>query len=68
MIKLPLKRIVPKMMICQMPWEMMFLHMVAVIRLSYLEYGFLLRSSSLGGSVAKSNEAKVSIIRLTHNI
>lgn len=65
---LPLKSIVPKTIICQIPCEMMFFHIVAVIKLSYLEYGFLFKSSSDGGSVAKANEAKVSIIKLTHNI
>ncbi|RNA01098.1 hypothetical protein BpHYR1_022366 [Brachionus plicatilis] len=33
-----------------------------------LPYGFLLNKSSVGGSVAKANEAKVSMIKLTHNI
>ena len=46
----------------------MFLHMVGVIKLSYLEYGFLFKSSSLGGSVARANEAKVSMIKLTQSI
>jgi hypothetical protein len=36
-----------------------------VIIYSFLECGFLLRSASVGGSVAKANEAKVSIIKLT---
>ena len=65
---LPLKRMVPKIRICQSPWEMMFLHITAVISPSYFEIGFLFKSSSLGGSVAKASEAKVSMIKLTHNI
>jgi hypothetical protein len=36
-----------------------------VIIYSFLECGFLLRSASVGGSVANANEAKVSIIKLT---
>lgn len=36
--------------------------------LSSLLYGYLSRTVILGGSVAKAKEAKVSIIRLTHNI
>jgi hypothetical protein len=47
---------------------MIFFHISAVINDSNLEYGFLNNSSSFGGSVAKANEAKVSMIRLTHNI
>lgn len=47
---------------------MMFFHISTVIKDSNLEYGFLWRRSSLGGSVAKANEAKVSMIKLTHNI
>jgi len=64
----PLKRMVPKIMICRHPWEMIFFHISAVINDSNLEYGFLNNSSSFGGSVAKANEARVSMIRLTHNI
>ena len=66
--QIPLKRMVPKIIICQIPCKIIFLHMVAVIKLSYLEYGFLLSNSSLGGSVARASEANVSMIRLTHNI
>ena len=58
----------PKTMICQMPCPIMFFHMFGVIRCSYLEYGFLFKRSSLGGSVAKARDARVSMIRLTHNI
>lgn len=36
--------------------------------LSYLEYGFRNKRDSEGGSVARASDAKVSIIRLTHNI
>ena len=46
----------------------MFFHMFGVIRDSFLEYGFLVKSSSVGGSVAKARDAKVSMIKLTHNI
>ena len=46
----------------------MFFHMFGVMRFSNLEYGFLLRRSSPGGSVARASEARVSMIRLTHNI
>jgi hypothetical protein len=46
----------------------MFLHIEAVIKPSYLEYGFLRRSYSEGGSVAKAREARLSIIKLIHNI
>lgn len=46
----------------------MFFHISTVIKDSNLEYGFLLRRSSLGGSVAKAKDAKVSMIKLTHNI
>jgi hypothetical protein len=65
---LPLKRIVPKTPICIRPWQIIFFHMFAVIKDSFLETGFLVKSSSVGGSVAKAREARVSIIRLTHNI
>ena len=36
-------------MICQIPWQITFFHILGVMRLSNLEYGCLLRSSSLGG-------------------
>ena len=36
--------------------------------LSVLEYGFSANKASLGGSVARARAAKVSMIRLTHNI
>lgn len=59
---------VPKIMICMIPWAIIFFHIPAVIKLSFLEYGFLFKSSSVGGSVARAREARVSMIRLTHNI
>lgn len=46
----------------------MFFIMVRDIRGLFLPYGFLSNRASVGGSVAKASEAKVSIIRLTHNI
>lgn len=65
---LPLKRIVPRITTWSIPWAMIFLHIYAVIKPSNREYGLLCKSSSLGGSVARARAAKVSIIRLTHNI
>ncbi len=47
---------------------MMFLHISTVINDSNREYGFLFNRSSLGGSVANANDAKVSMIKFTHNI
>ena len=47
---------------------MMFLHIVAFTIFSKRLTGCLSNSWSLGGSVANANAAKVSIIRLTHNI
>ena len=46
----------------------MFFHMFAVIKLSFLEYGFLVNNSSVGGSVAKARDASVSMIKLTQSI
>jgi len=46
----------------------MCLNIVFEIMYSSLECGFLFRSSSDGGSVAKAKEPKVSMIKLTHNI
>lgn len=46
----------------------MFFIMVRDIRGLFLPYGFLSNRASVGGSVANASEAKVSIIRLTHNI
>lgn len=46
----------------------MFFIMVRDIRGLFLPYGFLSNKASVGGSVAKASEAKVSIMRLTHNI
>ena len=37
----------------------MFFHMFAVIKLSFLEYGFLVNNSSVGGSVAKARDAAI---------
>ena len=59
---------VPRTAICQRPWTMIFFHMLGVIRFSFLPMGSLFRSSSDGGSVARASEARVSMIRLTHNI
>lgn len=42
--------------------------MVRDMRGLFLPYGFLSNRASVGGSVARASEAKVSIIRLTHNI
>lgn len=49
-------------------WQMMFLHIRGVMMYSVLPYGLRLKSSSLGGSVAKARAAMVSIIRLTQSI
>lgn len=46
----------------------MFFIMVRDMRGLFLPYGFLSSRASVGGSVAKAREAKVSMIRLTHNI
>lgn len=46
----------------------MFFIMVRDMRGLFLPYGFLSNRASVGGSVARASEAKVSIIRLTHNI
>lgn len=46
----------------------MFLHMIAVTIMSFLEYGCLSRRSLAGGSVASARAAQVSIIRLTQSI
>jgi hypothetical protein len=59
---------VPRMRIWKHPCAMIFFHMLAVIRLSFLLIGSLFKSSSDGGSVARAKEARVSMIRLTHNI
>merc|ERR1719233_450933 len=47
---------------------MMFLSMVLEMRGFVRPYGFLFKRSGVGGSVAKAKDAKVSIMRLTHNI
>ena len=49
-------------------WPRMFFIIVREIRGLFLPYGFLSRRDSVGGSVAKASEAKVSIIKLTHSI
>ena len=46
----------------------MVLYMVAFTMFSFFPYGGLLRTSSVGGSVANAILAKVSIIRLTQSI
>ncbi len=46
----------------------MFLHIEREIMLSYFPWGCLYRRLSLGGSVARARDAKVSMIRFTHNI
>ena len=66
--KLVSNKIVPSTAICIKPCAMMFFHMFGVIRLSFLEYGCLRRSSSVGGSVANAREARVSMIKLTQSI
>ena len=47
---------------------MMFFIIVLDTRALFRPYGFLSRSSSVGCSVARASDAKVSMIRLTHNI
>lgn len=56
------------MITCNTPWQIILLHISIVIRPSNREYGFLCKSYSLGGSVAKANAARVSMIKFTHNI
>ncbi|KAF3856131.1 hypothetical protein F7725_016854 [Dissostichus mawsoni] len=46
----------------------MFFVMVLEMRGLLRPYGFLLSRDSVGGSVARAREAKVSMIRFTHNI
>lgn len=46
----------------------MFLHINGVMIFSFLEYGILNNKSSDGGSVARANAARVSIIKLTQSI
>lgn len=46
---------------------MIFLHMVKVMKFSFLPTGVLFMRASLGGSVAKANAPRVSIIMLTHS-
>lgn len=65
---IPLNNIVPRIIIWRMLWEIIFFHISAVIKLSNLEYGFLSNSSSDGGSVARANEANVSMIKLIQSI
>lgn len=63
-----MNKIVPKIIIWRQPWVTIFFHISAVIKDSKREYGFLFNKSSLGGYVAKARDAKVSMIKLTHNI
>jgi len=46
----------------------MFLVIVLEIRGLLRPYGFLLSRDSVGGSVARARDAKVSMIKFTHNI
>lgn len=46
---------------------MIFLHIALVIKLAPLATGGLFKSPSLGGSVAKANAPRVSIIKLTQS-
>lgn len=46
----------------------MFLHINGVIIPSFLEYGILKSNYYEGGSVARANAAKVSIIKFTQSI
>ena len=50
---------------CRMAWPKIIFHILNVIIEAPLASGFLLRSSSVGGSVASANAAKVSMIKLT---
>lgn len=64
----PSKTINNIIVIYNIDYPMICLHIVFETIYSFLLCGFLNRSSRLGGSVASANEAKVSIIRLIHNI
>jgi hypothetical protein len=46
---------------------MIFLHIVLVIKFVPLPTGGLFKSPSLGGSVARANAPRVSIIKLTQS-
>ena len=46
----------------------MFFVMVLEMRGLLRPYGFLFNRDSVGGSVARARDAKVSMIRFTHNI
>ena len=48
-------------------WPMIFLHMALVIKLSPLPTGSPFISSSVGGSVARANAPRVSIIKFTQS-
>lgn len=50
------------------PWPKMFFIMVREMRGLLRPYGLLSSRASVGGSVARASEAKVSMMRLTHNI
>ena len=56
------------MVICRIDYPIICLHIVFETIYSFLLWGFLNRSSRLGGSVASAKEANVSIIRLIHSI
>ena len=51
-----------------MAWPIMCLNIFLVIIDSYRLYGLALSRASVGGSVARANDAKESIIKLTHSI
>ena len=51
-----------------MAWPIMCLNIFLEMMYSYLLWGCLSSNYSVGGSVAKAREARVSIIRLIHNI
>ena len=51
-----------------MEWPQMFLSIVRETIALFRPYGRRSRSSSVGGSVARANEANVSMTRLTQSI
>ncbi len=63
-----MNKTIDKMVIWKIAWRMIFLHIKGVMISSVREYGILSNNSSDGGSVASAKAAKVSIIKLTHNI
>jgi hypothetical protein len=50
------------------PWIRILLNIFLVMMKSFIPLGFFFRTALSDGSVAKANAAKVSIIKLTHNI